>query len=168
MRGTISPADWLLFEIKDVLCGVNVSQIFEIKKVNLSALKKIDSVICPYIFAGPDCFPIACLDPVPLFYSGEVTKFDLQATYDVIVLKEQAFLAFLVSKIIDVASFRFDELKPLPEIIRKVRFRESIVGIGYYQDTLFYVFDMGAAKQLLNPLEDKSVRDILEAAYASA
>lgn len=168
MRGTISPADWLIFEIKDVLCSINVSQIFEIKKVDLSVLKKTDSVICPYIFAGPDSFPIACLDPVPLFYPGEVTKFDLKTMYDVIVLKEQAFLAFLVNKIIDVALFRFEELKPLPEIIRKVRFRESIVGIGYYQDTLFYVFDMGGTKQLLNRLEDKSVRDILEAAYASA
>lgn len=168
MRGTVSPADWILFKINDILCSINVSQVFEIKKVQLSTLKKTDSIICPFLFVGPDAFPIACLDPVPLFYPGAVTNFNLQSTYDVIVLKEQAFLAFIVSEIIEVVSFRFEELTPLPEIIRQVRLRESIAGIGYYKDTLFYVFDMEAGKPLLNHLEEKEVRNIIDSAYVSA
>lgn len=150
--------EWALLKVDKVLFGVNIGQIFDIKRIDITNLYPVKSKICPFLFIGPDSFPIACLDLLPLLFPREN-----ESTHpsDIILLKDHPFWALLVSEICDIISLRIEELAPLPPIARKVRLREAVVGIGFYKELPFYVLDLGP-KRLLNAEEEQEVRRVMD------
>lgn len=130
--------DWILFYAGYTLCGINAAQIAEIMEVNSVSLMKVDSLISPFIISLGGKLPVACLD------FGRVLFSEMTSAYnptDIFILKQPPYVAILSNGILDIVSFNLNEFSPLPSILRKVRFRNFIAGIGVHQSQFFYVLD---------------------------
>ncbi|MBI2265846.1 MAG: hypothetical protein HYU64_11840 [Armatimonadetes bacterium] len=155
--GGVTEEMWVLFRVGDSLFGASGAQISQIVTPDFSLLGKLDSLNFPYFLPQPGKSPIACAELSRILFPPETPK----VASSTLLLLKQSPLALLVGDIVDVLGLPKDELRPLPLILRKIRLREAICGIGFREDRSFCVLDLDG-DMLLSPEERQEAERLLK------